>query len=108
MLGFYLIGWERDGGFQAKEEYDPIYFERISLATVENGLGWGMENGRPVTGLDQRWIPHKVELTGFADGLDAGDEKRESKETSKIFGLSSWLVFPQGRVNKEQFEGEKS
>lgn len=33
----------------------------------------------------------RVELTAFADGLDAGcDKKREVKGDTKIFGLSNW------------------
>lgn len=36
-------------------------------------------------------ILDKVESAGFADGLAVGDEKRESKETSKLFALSNWM-----------------
>lgn len=41
--------------------------------------------------LDEGWTLDKAELTGFADGLDAGDEKREGKENFKYFGRSNWV-----------------
>lgn len=41
--------------------------------------------------MEEGWILDKAELTGFADGLDVGDEEREHKENSKYFGLSNWV-----------------
>ena len=53
---------------------------------------------------DGFWI--RLELTGFADGLDVGDEKREYKDKSKIVGLSNRVFsVSTGRVDEEQAEG---
>ena len=74
---------------------------------MEDGLRLGLEGWRIEAGgqleitevaqereggkLDQGWILDKVDLAGFADGLAVGEGKKESKEVSKVFGLSNWV-----------------
>lgn len=49
----------------------------------------------------------RLELSGFADGLDVGDEKRKCKDKYKTVGLSSWVIsVSTGRVDEEQAEEE--